>query len=148
MKGMVSTTCPYCGVGCGVLAGVEADGATRVKGDPAHASNHGRLCVKGAALGDTVGLEGRLLHPMRRHKDGTLHRTGWDEAVQYVADGFARIIAEHGPDAVAFYVSGQLLTEDYYVVSRCWCRLVRRCWAMSRGTLRSLIRWSWAGCLD
>ena len=118
MKGMASTTCPYCGVGCGVLAGVEADGATRVKGDPAHASNHGRLCVKGAALGDTVGLEGRLLHPMRRHKDGTLHRTGWDEAVQYVADGFARIIAEHGPDAVAFYVSGQLLTEDYYVVNK------------------------------
>ena len=118
MRGMASTTCPYCGVGCGVLAGVEADGVARVKGDPAHASNHGRLCVKGAALGDTVGLEGRLLHPMRRGADGVLHRTSWDEAIQVVADGFARIVAEHGPDAVAFYVSGQLLTEDYYVVNK------------------------------
>jgi assimilatory nitrate reductase catalytic subunit len=118
MRGTTSTTCPYCGVGCGVLAGVDAEGAVRVAGDPAHASNRGRLCVKGAALGDTVGLEGRLLHPMLRDAGGEPRRATWDEAIGRVADGFARVVAEHGPDAVAFYVSGQLLTEDYYVVNK------------------------------
>ena len=118
MREMASTTCPYCGVGCGVLAGMDAAGTARVAGDPAHPSNQGRLCVKGAALGDTVGLEGRLLHPILRGPDGVLRHAAWDEAVRHVADGFARIVAEHGPDAVAFYVSGQLLTEDYYVVNK------------------------------
>ncbi|MBT2117083.1 molybdopterin-dependent oxidoreductase [Dyella sp. LX-66] len=118
MSEAVRTTCPYCGVGCGVLASVDADGAARVAGDPAHASNRGRLCVKGSALGDTVGMEGRLLHPLLREADGVVRRAGWDEAIQRVADGFSRVVAEHGPDAVAFYVSGQLLTEDYYVVNK------------------------------
>ena len=118
MSEAVRTTCPYCGVGCGVLASVDADGTTRVAGDPAHASNLGRLCVKGSALGDTVGPEGRLLHPVLRGQDGVAQRATWDEAIQRVADGFSRIVAEHGPDAVAFYVSGQLLTEDYYVVNK------------------------------
>ncbi|MGO4700676.1 molybdopterin-dependent oxidoreductase [Dyella sp. 2RAB6] len=118
MSEAVRTTCPYCGVGCGVLAHVDADGAARVAGDTAHASNLGRLCVKGAALGDTLGREGRLLHPLLRAADGSMRRAAWDEAIQQVADGFSRVVAEHGPDAVAFYVSGQLLTEDYYVVNK------------------------------
>jgi len=104
----VRSTCPYCGVGCGVLA---EEG--RVAGDKLHPANAGRLCSKGAALADTLGHEGRLLYP---EIDGAL--VSWDEAIGRVADGFGKIIAEHGPDAVAFYVSGQLLTEDYYVANK------------------------------
>lgn len=114
----VATTCPYCGVGCGVLARANADGSVHVEGDAQHHANHGRLCVKGSALGETVDLRGRLLHPMLRAPDGTLQRTSWNDALDRVADGFRRVIDRHGPDAVAFYVSGQLLTEDYYVVNK------------------------------
>jgi assimilatory nitrate reductase catalytic subunit len=114
----VATTCPYCGVGCGVLARANADGAVHVEGDPHHQANHGRLCVKGSALGETVDLHGRLLHPMLRARDGSLQRISWNEALDRVAEGFRRVIEQHGADAVAFYVSGQLLTEDYYVVNK------------------------------
>lgn len=113
-----ATTCPYCGVGCGVRATVRADGQVEVSGDADHASNFGRLCVKGSALGETVDLAGRLLHPQRREADGTLRRVSWDEALGTVAKGFSDIVAEHGPDAVALYVSGQILTEDYYIANK------------------------------
>jgi assimilatory nitrate reductase catalytic subunit len=103
------TTCPYCGVGCGVLA--TPDGP--VRGDPAHPANQGRLCSKGAALGETTGLEGRLLHPMVNGK-----RASWDAALDAAAEGFRRALSEHGPDGVALYVSGQLLTEDYYAANK------------------------------
>src|SRR5438270_11692008 len=114
----VRTTCPYCGVGCGVLAEIAADGKTSVRGDTEHPANFGRLCSKGAALGETLGLTGRLLRPMLRQQDGTLARVDWDQALGRVADGFAHIIERHGPNAVAFYLSGQLLTEDYYVANK------------------------------
>ena len=113
----VRTTCPYCGVGCGVQASVGQDGAVAIAGDVSHPASQGRLCVKGSALGETVGLPGRLLAPMLRDGE-TLREASWDEALDKVAGGFARIIAEHGPDAVALYVSGQLLTEDYYVANK------------------------------
>src|SRR5258705_5316016 len=113
----VRTACPYCGVGCGVLAMPTEDGVT-ISGDPLHPSNFGRLCSKGAALGETLGLEGRLLHRMVRQPDGTLARVDWPGALDRVADGFQRIITRDGPDAVAFYLSGQLLTEDYYVANK------------------------------
>jgi assimilatory nitrate reductase catalytic subunit len=113
----VRTTCPYCGVGCGVRAQVGQDGALAIAGDAAHPASQGRLCVKGSALGETVGLQGRLLAPMLRSDSG-LREASWDEALGKVAEGFSRIIAEHGPDAVALYVSGQLLTEDYYVANK------------------------------
>ncbi|HVV40691.1 MAG TPA: molybdopterin-dependent oxidoreductase [Nitrobacter sp.] len=109
----VRTTCPYCGVGCGVLAEAGADGSVVVRGDPDHPANFGRLCSKGSALAETIDLDGRLLHP---EIDG--RRAGWDEALDLVATTFSRTIAEHGPDSVAFYVSGQLLTEDYYVANK------------------------------
>jgi len=111
--GEVRTTCPYCGVGCGVLASAGADYTVSVRGDPQHPANYGRLCSKGAALGETVDLDGRLLHPEIHGQ-----RVSWETALDHVAAGFCRIIAEHGPDAVAFYVSGQLLTEDYYVANK------------------------------
>jgi assimilatory nitrate reductase catalytic subunit len=114
----VRTTCPYCGVGCGVLAQPDGRGGAAIAGDPSHPANAGRLCSKGSALGETVGLEGRLLHPLVRQADGTLSRVGWDAALDTVADGFRRIIDRDGPDAVAFYLSGQLLTEDYYVANK------------------------------
>ncbi len=109
----VRTTCPYCGVGCGVLPTADGSGGWKVQGDPEHPANLGRLCSKGSALGETLGLDGRLLHPMIGDR-----RVGWDEALMAVADGFSKVIERHGPDAVAFYVSGQLLTEDYYVANK------------------------------
>jgi assimilatory nitrate reductase catalytic subunit len=114
----VRTTCPYCGVGCGIVATPDGRGGAAVIGDPEHPANAGRLCSKGAALGETLSLDGRLLHPMLRGADGTLARTTWDDALDRVAAGFRRVIDRHGPDAVAFYLSGQLLTEDYYVANK------------------------------
>jgi assimilatory nitrate reductase catalytic subunit len=105
----IRTTCPYCGVGCGVT--VSGDGS--VTGDRDHPANRGRLCSKGAALAETLDAGGRLLHP---EIDG--RRVSWDEALDRVAQGFAQTIAGHGADAVAFYVSGQFLTEDYYVANK------------------------------
>ncbi len=113
MNRTIRTTCPYCGVGCGVLATVAADGTTEIRGDPEHPANFGRLCSKGAALGETLGHSERLLHPEIRGK-----ACDWNTALDAVANGFARAIREHGPDSVAFYVSGQLLTEDYYVANK------------------------------
>ncbi len=109
----IRTTCPYCGVGCGVIATPQADGSVAIKGDPDHPANFGRLCSKGSALGETLGLEGRLLHPQIGDE-----RAGWDDALDLVANRFSETIAAHGPDSVAFYVSGQLLTEDYYVANK------------------------------
>jgi assimilatory nitrate reductase catalytic subunit len=104
----VRTTCPYCGVGCGVIV---ENGA--VRGDPNHPANFGRLCSKGTALAETLDDAGRLTAP---HIDGRVAR--WDEALDLVASRFAETIAEFGPDAVAFYGSGQFLTEDYYVANK------------------------------
>ena len=114
----VRTTCPYCGVGCGVLAKPDGRGGAAIAGDPEHPANFGRLCSKGSALGETLGLGSRLLHPMRRQADGALTRMSWDAALDEVAAGFARTIDKHGPNSVAFYLSGQLLTEDYYVANK------------------------------
>ncbi|HLZ99488.1 MAG TPA: molybdopterin-dependent oxidoreductase [Steroidobacteraceae bacterium] len=108
----VRTTCPYCGVGCGVLARA-VEGGAEISGDPEHPANLGALCSKGSALGDTVDLQGRLLRPRIRGVD-----VDWDAALDAVAGGFRDAIERHGPDSVAFYVSGQLLTEDYYVANK------------------------------
>ena len=105
----IRTTCPYCGVGCGIK--VSSEGA--ITGDADHPANFGKLCSKGAALGDTLGLEGRLLTPKIKGR-----RASWDEAIDLVADRFFNTIRDHGPDSVAFYVSGQLLNEDYYVANK------------------------------
>jgi assimilatory nitrate reductase catalytic subunit len=107
------TTCPYCGVGCGVLATTHGDGSVSIQGDAEHPSNFGRLCSKGSALGETVGIENRLLYP-----EVAGERVTWDVALDTVAHSFAEIIGKYGPNSVAFYVSGQLLTEDYYVANK------------------------------
>ncbi|MDG2522154.1 molybdopterin-dependent oxidoreductase [Caulobacter segnis] len=110
--GPVRTTCPYCGVGCG-LAVSPRDRLLKASGDAAHPANLGRLCSKGAALGSTVGLDGRLLHPSIGRR-----RASWKEAAGLVGQRFRETIDRHGPDAVGFYVSGQLLTEDYYAANK------------------------------
>ena len=109
----VKTTCAYCGVGCGVAGAVGQGRSVSIAGDAVHPANFGRLCSKGSALGATVGLEGRLLEPTINGKVAS-----WTEAVALVARRFKDTIARHGRDSVAFYVSGQLLTEDYYVANK------------------------------
>ncbi|SDH85770.1 nitrate reductase [Alloyangia pacifica] len=109
----IRSTCAYCGVGCGVLLRPDGAGGLDVRGDPAHPANKGRLCSKGSQLGETLGLAGRLLAPRVNGIE-----TGWDAALDLVALRFRETIAEHGPDSVAFYVSGQMLTEDYYVANK------------------------------
>ena len=108
----VRTTCPYCGVGCGLLVEREAR-RCKISGDPEHPSNFGRLCSKGSSLDETLSLDDRLLYP---EINGRL--ASWENALDVVAEKFSSVIREHGPDAVAFYVSGQLLTEDYYVANK------------------------------
>ena len=109
----VRTTCPYCGVGCGVLATRRSDGSFAITGDPDHPANFGRLCSKGSALGETLALDDRLLEPV---VEGRV--ADWDTALARIVDVFSATIAEHGPDSVALYVSGQILTEDYYVANK------------------------------
>ncbi len=111
------TACPYCGVGCGVLATPDDEGGAAIAGDPDHPANLGRLCSKGSALGETLGLEDRLLHPMIRCK-GVLERVAWSDALDHVAHRLQHIIARDGTESVAFYLSGQMLTEDYYVANK------------------------------
>jgi assimilatory nitrate reductase catalytic subunit len=109
----VKTTCPYCGVGCGVLATAKPDGSVGIKGDPDHPANFGRLCSKGSALGETLGLDERLLYPEIGDRRAT-----WEESLNLVAAKFIEAIETHGPDSVAFYASGQMLTEDYYAANK------------------------------
>jgi assimilatory nitrate reductase catalytic subunit len=111
---IIQTTCPYCGVGCGISALVNRQNhQVKILGDKAHPANFGRLCSKGSALGETVAIKGRLLQPQVYGRD-----FGWTEALDLVADKFINTIEKYGPDAVAIYGSGQLLTEDYYVANK------------------------------
>lgn len=112
MTNVVRSTCPYCGVGCGVKAQPTENGF-QISGDEQHPANFGRSCVKGAALGETLGLEGRLLHP-----EFNGERVEWEAALDETAFRLQGIIDEFGPKAVAFYASGQLLTEDYYAANK------------------------------
>jgi len=113
------STCCYCGVGCGLIVTTSGGAVLSVKGDPDHPANHGRLCTKGAALPLTMASDARLLYPeLRTRRDAARERASWSEALDLAADRFSACIAKHGPDSVAFYVSGQLLTEDYYVFNK------------------------------
>lgn len=114
------TTCPYCGVGCGVRVDIEKNSSSKdkadllaVSGDAEHPANRGKLCVKGSNLGATMVSDTRLRVPRIEGQE-----VSWDDAIKHVADGFRNTVAEYGPDSVAFYLSGQLLTEDYYVANK------------------------------
>lgn len=114
-----ASTCCYCGVGCGVLIEHDDERILGVSGDPAHPANFGKLCSKGSTLHLTGDLAARALYPELRLGKGLARaRTDWDSALDHAASVFADTIAEHGPDSVAFYISGQLLTEDYYAFNK------------------------------
>ena len=110
---LIQSTCAYCGVGCGVDIGIADGQATSLTGSADHPANYGKLCVKGSNLLNTIDLTNRLLVPEISGK-----QVSWQQATDYVADKFSDIIKKHGKDAVAFYVSGQLLTEDYYLANK------------------------------
>ena len=140
----IRTTCPYCGVGCGVLAQIDEVGAISVKGDPKHPANFGKLCSKGSALAQTLGTERRLTQPYYQNKSASMwqhHRmppeisadataikspdtqpliehTDWNTILGDIAERLSDTIAKYGRDSIMFYVSGQLLTEDYYVANK------------------------------
>ena len=117
------STCPYCGVGCGVIIESRAGQITGVRGDPQHPANFGRLCSKGSTLhlsaSPSVSQSVRLLQPQKRLvRGGSLKPMDWDGAMQWASQTLASIVRSHGADALGFYVSGQLLTEDYYVFNK------------------------------
>lgn len=119
MKNEVKSTCCYCGVGCGVLIETQDGAITGVRGDPEHPANRGRLCTKGATLHHTADATYRLKYPEQRAlrgQPGT--QVSWDVALDDAASRFAETIRLYGPDSVAFYISGQLMTEDYYVFNK------------------------------
>lgn len=111
--------CPYCGVGCGLLAGVKDGAIVKIKGDPEHPSSFGDLCAKAVYLPETIHTPDRLLYPqIRRCQDEPFKRVSWDQTLKYLAHRLNEIIDQYGPDAVAFYGSGQLTTEEYYVANK------------------------------
>src|SRR6266508_4244284 len=113
------STCCYCGVGCGVVITSKGERIIGVRGDADHPANFGRLCTKGATLHLSARPDMRALHPeLRRNRSEPRARVPWDEALDHAAARFAAIVRAHGADSVAFYVSGQLLTEDYYVFNK------------------------------
>jgi assimilatory nitrate reductase catalytic subunit len=119
----VRSTCPYCGVGCGVIVEARGDEIVGVRGDPEHPANFGRLCTKGSTLALTaqplLARQVRALAPeLRRTRDEPRRATDWDTALQYAAAKIADCVKRHGPDSVGLYISGQLLTEDYYVFNK------------------------------
>lgn len=109
----IETTCPYCGVGCGVTATTADNAIVNIEGSSTHPANKGKLCIKGTNLAETSTFQGRLTQPKVNGK-----ATSWDQALNVAAAEFSNTVAEHGPDAIAFYLSGQLLTEDYYVANK------------------------------
>jgi assimilatory nitrate reductase catalytic subunit len=113
------SACCYCGVGCGVIIESAGERITGVRGDPTHPANFGRLCTKGSTLHLTAQSRGRLLYPeVRSGRHSARVRERWGATLEYLADRFAQTILEQGPDSVGFYISGQLLTEDYYVFNK------------------------------
>jgi len=115
----VRTTCGYCSVGCGMLIGVRDGSAVAVRGDPDHPVNIGRLCPKGLSEHHTIAAPGRLLQPLvRADRAARLLPARWDDAIGRLVDGFAGIVAEHGPDSVAILSTGQLVTEEFYALGK------------------------------
>ena len=111
--------CPYCGVGCGLLVHVEKGAVSRVKGDPTHPANFGDVCAKAVHLPPALRADDRLCFPhVRGRRDAPLTRVPWELAMRVAAERIREIVTTYGPDAVAFYASGQLLTEEYYLASK------------------------------
>jgi anaerobic selenocysteine-containing dehydrogenase len=118
MSTPIKTICPYCGVGCGLLASVAKDGAVTMRGDPDHPANRGRLCLKGATAGLTLNVPNRLRYSMIAETPGQPHVVPVDHAIRHVADRLDRILQKDGPGAIGFYLSGQLTTESQYLLNK------------------------------
>jgi ferredoxin-nitrate reductase len=119
VPGAQPTLCPYCGTGCGLSVEVSEGRVRSVAGDPRHPVNHGRTCRKPTELGSAVHAPDRATIPLvRAARDLPFAEASWDDALGHVAGTLRRILAEDGPEAIAFYISGQLLTEDYYAVNK------------------------------
>lgn len=115
----VRSVCPYCGVGCGVILETHRGRVIKVQGDPDHPANRGKLCTKGMVLHKTIHTPDRITHPlMRKSRSEQLIPVSWDTALGRIAQTFQSLMEDHGPESIAFYVSGQLMTEDYYVVNK------------------------------
>jgi len=115
----VKSYCPYCGVGCGLLAGVASRSVLKIKGDSDHPSSRGDLCLKAVYLPEVLRTSDRLLYPqIRTCQEGPFKRASWDQTMAYLTSRYRQIIDEHGPDAIAFYGSGQLTTEEYYIANK------------------------------
>src|SRR5690242_15425766 len=116
----LTSTCCYCGVGCGVVINKEKNGTISLEGNKDYPVNKGMLCSKGMNLHYTVNdRSDRLLYPqMPYNRSMPLERVSWDDALDRAAAVFKTLINKYGPDSVAFYASGQCLTEEYYVVNK------------------------------
>lgn len=115
----VRSVCPYCGVGCGVILETEKGKVFKVQGDPEHPANRGKLCTKGMNLHKTIHTPDRLTQPlMRESKNSFFVPASWDKALERISTSFQSLINQYGTESIAFYISGQLLTEDYYVVNK------------------------------
>lgn len=115
----VKTVCPYCGVGCGMVLTVSGNDVVRVAGDPSHPANFGRLCTKGATSAQALGNSGRMeMAYVRKERKGEAVGVGMDAAISETGRRLRAILDEHGPDALAFYVSGQMSLEAQYLVNK------------------------------
>ena len=111
--------CPYCGVGCGLLAGMRDGAVVKIKGDTDHPVQPGRsLSQSGLPAGNPAHSGPFALSADSLLPGGPFKRASWDQTMTYLAKRFRDIIDEHGPDAVAFYGSGQLTTEEYYIANK------------------------------
>jgi len=118
-RGWKQSTCPYCGVGCGLSIRAEDGVLSEVQADKAHPVNCGQLCAKGALLTPAINADDRLRHPLLRSRaTGEERRVSWEDAVGRVASGIRDAIEQRGPDSVMLYGSGQLMTEDYYLFGK------------------------------
>jgi len=115
----VRSVCPYCGVGCGVILETRKGKVVKVKGDPNHPANWGKLCTKGTTLHKTIHTPDRLTQPLvRKTRSDSLLPVSWDTALDRISQTFRSLIERYGSGSIAFYISGQLMTEDYYVVNK------------------------------
>lgn len=117
----VKGVCRYCGTGCGVLVGVRGDKAVSIKGDPNN-HNEGLLCLKGSMLIPVIYARDRAVEPMIRRggKSSPLEKVSWDEALEFAAKAFRQALSENGPNSIAYYGSGQALTEESYLANKIW----------------------------
>ena len=114
----VKSVCRFCGTGCGVMVGVKGGKVVTVKGDPNN-HNAGFLCLKGALMPPIVYSKERVTQPYIR-RNGYLQAVSWDEAMNLVVKKFKTAIKDHGPTSVAYYGSGQCLTEESYLANKIW----------------------------